>query len=106
MYKDENIRNEIDLNINSVFEMLSSMSSVVVIMDMDKGKTWTGGKRVMVQNMSDDIAYVLTLKFMLMAIEIWEGTNKPFDGMSLTEIEASQIIRIAIKERKKWNSSK
>lgn len=98
-------RDDIDININSIFEMLPEKGSrVVFINDKDKDRLWTQGKRVLVDYVPENKWYVLSLEFILYGVGQWENaTGNEFDAMTLTEDQAVNILEFAIKRRKIWN---
>jgi len=101
-------RDEIDINVNSIFEMLPDKGSrVVFINDDNKDRLWTEGKRVLVDYVPENKWYVLSLEFILYGVGQWENsTGKEFDAMTLTEDQAVRILEYAIKRRKLWNNQK
>jgi hypothetical protein len=93
---------EINLNINSIFEMLPENGRIVVLSDRDKDRTWPTGKRVTVADVVGDEFFTLDINHLTYAIGVWEDKNdKDYDAMALTEQEAIDILRLATKWKKK-----
>lgn len=93
---------EINLNINSIFEMLPENGRIVVLSDRDKNKTWTTGKRVTVADVVGDEFFTLDIDHLMGAIGLWEEkAGKDYDAMELTEQEAVDILRLATRWKKK-----
>jgi len=93
---------EINLNINSIFEMLPENGRIVVLSDRDKDKTWTTGKRVTVADVVGDEFFTLDINHLTYAISVWEDKNdRTYDAMALNEQEAIDILRLATKWKKK-----
>jgi hypothetical protein len=95
---------EIDLTINSIFEMLDETKGIKFQEDWDKDKSWSEGKRVLMYYDKDDFSYVITAKTIIEAIAFLEKNERNqwsigkfvFDADNITEDDAYKIIWRAV----------
>lgn len=101
----------IDLTINSIFEMLDESKGIRFVKDWDKDKSWSEGKRVLMYYDKDEFTYVLTARVILEAIRLLESNERNqwsigrfvFDADNITEEDAFKIIwrAVIIKQQQK-----
>jgi len=96
----------LDLNINSVFEMLPQMpilhNSIAVLGEQNANMTWTEGKRLVMSDMTHGELITISVDELSYAIEEWEIMNDvKFDGMTITEQDAIKILNGAIQCKKR-----
>lgn len=95
---------KINLNINSIFEMLppASESRLAIIGERNSDLTWTDGKRVIISEMSNDQFYSLGIADLMSAVYDWEAReNRRFNALTLSEKDSVDILNIAISCKKK-----
>jgi hypothetical protein len=92
----------IDLDINSIFEMLPQGGRIVIVTERGSDRTWSQGKAVVVAEVSTDTFTTLTGDDFMYAIGMWEiEKDRRFDAMELTEKDSVEILKTAVQCKRK-----